>query len=360
MTFADLGASQKVDNMQLSPDGQMLAYVVSDNTTYPPAAPRIWLVFTREGSTPKKAAQGTVPIWSPDGKRLAFYSGKAGAVQLSVLNVETGAAQQVTNLPGGIDPDPYMRIVGYVYEAQLFSWSPDGRMIVFSSQAGAHSATPPSREPHAVAKPRAARETPLVLTSSTPPDLAISGVFSHGFGAGVSFAGWEKVSDSASAPRINQLFVVDLASKTTKQLTKDEGGYFNPTWSPDGKEIVSSSTKGIAHPMFDSPTSAICAIDVASGVKRALVTTPGGDKRLPLYSPDGKRIAYLAGGYAGRQAVFVVASQGGTPVQVGESSTVTFIHLDGFRTASPLWCSSRMVFRNRPFLCPWRRQKSGN
>jgi dipeptidyl aminopeptidase/acylaminoacyl peptidase len=183
----------------------------------------------------------------------------------------------------------------------------------------AKSATPAKPKLEATANPHSSAEIPLVLTNSTPPEMAISGVFTHGFGGNVSYAGWEKASDSASAPRINQLFIVDIVAKTTKQLTKDEGGYFNPAWAPDGKVIISSTTEGVEHPMFDSPTSAVVAIDAATGTKRDLVTTPGGDKCLPVFSPDGTKIAYLAGGYTGRQVLYVVPAQGGTPVQVGKN-----------------------------------------
>src|ERR1043166_2264754 len=90
VTFSDLGTFNQVDNMQLSPDGKALAYVVSDNKTYPATDSQLWVVATKEGSTPKKIAQGTVPIWSPDSRRLAYYSGQPGNFQLWVLDVGTG------------------------------------------------------------------------------------------------------------------------------------------------------------------------------------------------------------------------------------------------------------------------------
>jgi acylaminoacyl-peptidase len=55
---------------------------------------------------------------------------------------------------------------------------------------------------------------------------------------------------------------------------------------------------------------------VASGAKRAVVTTAGGDKRLPKWSPDCRQIAYLAGGYSGRQALYVVPRDGGTAIRI--------------------------------------------
>jgi dipeptidyl aminopeptidase/acylaminoacyl peptidase len=323
VTFTDLGTFGQVDNMQLSPDGRALAYVVSDNTSYPHTTPQLWIVSTREGSAPKRVAQGTVPIWSPDSKRLAYYSGAPGAFQLWLLDVATGKTEQITSLSGGIDPDPFTRIVGYPYEAQLFSWCPDAIKLVFASQVVAHPAKEQTPKTTSGTEPQNGPEIPLVLTTSTAPEQAISGVFSHGFAGEVYWASWENPDAKAGANSppvhgINQLFIVDVRTKTIRRLTNDELEYFNPDWSPDGKEIVASSTPGSSPIVFAAKDSTISAIDAASGAKRPLVTANGGDARLPQWSPDGKRVAYLAGGYSGRQALYVVPRQGGTPVQVAD------------------------------------------
>ena len=322
VTFADLGTFKQVDNMQLSPDGRALTYVVSDNTTYPHTAPQLWIVSTKEGSTPKRVAQGTVSTWSPDSTRVAYYSGAPGAFQLWLFNVTTGKTEQITSLSGGIDPDPFTRIVGYPFEAQLFSWSPDGAKLVFASQVVSHPAENKKPKTTSDTKPLNA-ETPLVLTTSSDPDLAINGVFSHGFAGEVYWASWEKPdskpgTDSAPVHRINQLFIVDVGTKTTRRLTNDELGYFNPDWSPDGKEILASSTAGISPTVFAAKDSTIYTIDAASGAKRPLVSTSGGDARLPRWSPHGTRVAYLAGGYSGRQWLYGVPRQGGTPVRIAD------------------------------------------
>lgn len=321
VTFADLGTFKEVDNMQLAPDGRWLAYVVSDNTIYPHTGSQLWIVSTNEGSTPKRVGQGTVPTWSADSRRLAYYSGEPGNFQLWVLDASTGKAEQITNMPDGIDPDPFTRIVGYPYEAQLFSWSPDSTKIVFASQVNVQSAEQQKPKQPSNPEPKSDSEAPLVLTSSTPPDLAISGVFSHGFSGEVYWASWEKPKSkdethSAPVQRINQLFIVDVTSTTTRRLTNGNIGYFNPDWSPDGKEIVVGSTAGISPTVFLAQDSPIYVIDAASGAKHPLVTPPGGDARLPSWSPDGKRVAYLAGGYSGRQAVYAVPRGGRTPARI--------------------------------------------
>lgn len=68
--------------------------------------------------------------------------------------------------------------------------------------------------------------------------------------------------------------------------------------------------------VFVAKDSPIYAIDVASGAKRPVVTTAGGDKRLPKWSPDCQQVACLAGGYSGRQALYVVPRNGGTAIRI--------------------------------------------
>ncbi len=321
VTFADLGTFNQVDNMQLSPDGTELAYVVSDNTTYPATDSQVWVVATKEGSVPKRIAQGTVPIWSPDSRLLAYYSGAPGDFQFWVFDARTGKTEQITHLPGGIDPDPFTRIVGYPYEAQLFSWCPDGNKVVFASQVAAHLPQSDTPQKTSSEEPQNETDKPLVLTASTPPELAISGIFLHGFGGEVFWASWEKPESKTKAnsppiQRINQLFVVDIRSKAMRQLTNGEVGYFNPDWSPDGKEIAAASTGAVSPTVFVAKDSPIYAIDAVTGEKRPFVIAGGGDKRLPKWSPDGRQVAYLAGGYSGRQALYLVRRDGGTPIRV--------------------------------------------
>jgi len=64
----------------------------------------------------------TFPQFSPDGKRVAFYSNRGGSLQIWTANRDGSQMQQLTSLPGPITASP--------------RWSPDGRQIVFDSNTG--------------------------------------------------------------------------------------------------------------------------------------------------------------------------------------------------------------------------------
>jgi dipeptidyl aminopeptidase/acylaminoacyl peptidase len=318
VTVEDQQSLRESFYMQLSPDGKMLVYVLGTDYFIGEDKGEIWLVETKAGSAPRKLLEGTVPMWSPDSKQLAYYSTRSGSLQLWVMDLASGRTTQVTNLAKGIDPDPYTNYGGFSYAALRYSWSPDGMKIVFASQVALENhVTREEHEHRDDSPPNAKAGRPLVLTSTTPAEWTLQGVFRYDLGPHRVGSSQVGPGDVLSLPpqRFNQLFVVDLASKKVDQVTKDEQIYFNPDWSPDGRQIVCASSDGHSLLGQGPGTTNIYAIELRTGIKRSL-TTGEGDKRLPFWSPDGRWVAFMGGEYLGAHSVFVVPSQGGSVVNV--------------------------------------------
>jgi dipeptidyl aminopeptidase/acylaminoacyl peptidase len=308
VTIRDLQTIKWADYVQLSPSGDRLAYV---------AGGAIWLVGTTRGSIPHEFVKGAFPEWSPDGKRIAYYSDQAGTFQLWICDIETGRREQVTNLKGGINPDPWTRLVGWIYDPFRYSWSPDGNKLVFASQVPLAQQNSLRRSQGSTLNAANPTGTPLILTTDTPPDWTLHGIFSRGF-ARRQFVNGKLTqselnpSESPAPLTANQLFVVDIREKLVEQLTTDGAGYFDPDWSPDGSSIICASNEGTSLVGFGSGTTNIYLVDISSRRKKA-VTTGSGNKSLPLWSSDGKWVAYVGAENFGRQSIYIVSTNGGTP-----------------------------------------------
>jgi Tol biopolymer transport system component len=109
-----------------SPDGRTLAFFAYRDGGYD-----LWAV-NPDGSGQRKLTWGTFddrePIWSHDGTRIAFSSDRGSALgsdyNLFVLDTRSGAITQVTTMPG---------------EDFMPTWSPDDREIAFASSRDAYN-----------------------------------------------------------------------------------------------------------------------------------------------------------------------------------------------------------------------------
>jgi Tol biopolymer transport system component len=118
-TFMDM---ESVSNPAISPDGKQIVFTRSwVDKVKDERVSNLWIVDI-DGSRTRELTSGTwrdsQPVWSPDGKRIAFLSDRDGTNQLHVLWVDTREASQLTHLeqaPGGIN------------------WSPDGKWIAFTA-----------------------------------------------------------------------------------------------------------------------------------------------------------------------------------------------------------------------------------
>ena len=112
------------------------------------------------------------------------------------------------------------------------------------------------------------------------------------------------------------LFVMGSTGESVKRLA--DFGY-NPSWSPDGREIV-VSTASWSEVASRSGTGELWAIDVSSGARRR-IETPG-DAVQPRWSPHGQRIAYWGLSIGGQRDVFTIAAAGGGAVAVTTDAAI--------------------------------------
>jgi dipeptidyl aminopeptidase/acylaminoacyl peptidase len=154
ITEKDLFEFVWITNPQVSPDGSRVAFTrvnVDDKRTGYENS--IWIVSTDGKEAPIQMTNGKhdgQPRWSPDGKFLVFMrggekddSGKPKPSQLALLSLSGGEARILTDLPKG---------------ASSPVWSPDGKRIAFVSDTtpedmkkAEHKKDPAKKDDHAPA-----------------------------------------------------------------------------------------------------------------------------------------------------------------------------------------------------------------
>jgi Tol biopolymer transport system component len=118
------------------------------------------------------------------------------------------------------------------------------------------------------------------------------------------------------------IFLMGATGESVRRLT-DFG--FNPSWSPDGREIV-VGTESAFDPSSRFSYSQIFRIKLATQARRSLNVQDGVQ---PSWSPHGWRIAFWGVTEPGaRRAIWTIPAEGGTPVPVVD---------DAYYNWSPVW-----------------------
>jgi len=101
---------------------------------------------------------------------------------------------------------------------------------------------------------------------------------------------------SAMKDGVSDLFVYNLTDSTLTQLTNDEFADLHPSWSPDGRTVAFASdrfTTSLDELRFGAVRVAL--LDVATKIVRPLTASVDGGKQIsPQWTPDGKALYYVA------------------------------------------------------------------
>ncbi len=103
--------------IRLAPEGQRIAFAVTDKQSIA----NIWMLPTLDAKEPRQLTfdkeSADFPMWSPDGKWLAFRLRRGSDTQIGMISADGGEVTQLTSGPG---------------ENWLPSWSPDSSKIAFA------------------------------------------------------------------------------------------------------------------------------------------------------------------------------------------------------------------------------------
>jgi dipeptidyl aminopeptidase/acylaminoacyl peptidase len=241
-------------NPQISPDGSQVVYTRrwtdKINDKY---ESDVWVV-NADGSRNRFLLKGSSPIWSPDGRRIAYVApGQPAGAQIFVKWMDT--------------PDAGTQITALERAPANIAWSPDGKRIAFNSIVTAKSAmrvTLPQRPEGAkwVEAPR-----------------AIDRLNYRSDGSGFRQEGFMHV------------FAVSDTGGVARQLTDGDFNHNAPEWMNDSNTIVFSAVRK-PEAEYVRFGSEIYSLNIPTG-KIVQLTDRDGQDSEPTVSPDGKLIAYV-------------------------------------------------------------------
>ncbi len=235
----------RIGDIGLSPDGQQVAYTTSEVVSTAKGKERNYFLFLQNnaGKTMQiiKSEHVALPVWSSDGKRVAFLENKDKEQAIKIYNLANNQTQTLVSLTDR--------------NISAFKFSPDGSKIAFV----ADTEKKPVRKDHNAIDVEHDYKNARIYLVGTTGNATITPL----------------TSDQIS---IAQFFIPSL-----------DGGF---DWSPDGKTIAYSYQERAGSDFIYRIKTKIALINLDNKKITELPYTADHAGGQPVFSPDGKWVAF--------------------------------------------------------------------
>jgi len=338
--IADLYRVAAPSRPALSPDGSRVVFAVRRTDLAAGASwSNIWSVG-RDGSSARALTSlrkdDTGPVFTPDGKSIVFSSNRSGSAQIWMLPIAGGDARQMTNFEPGLS-DPVLSPDGKWIAASTELWPECGLDVdcherIRTGLEGGKTKVRTGDEllyRHWTSWPQGKRacvvlvdaHSGAVVRALTPMDFDAP-TFQVGGGRGYAFAPdsselcFVQNRDAKQAESTNaDLWAVPLTGGEPRCLTPANDGWDGaPLFSPDGRWIAYASQ---ATPGYESDLRRLTLYERATGAVRHLTDHANFDDMVDdfRWSADSRSLVFQAE-REGRTPLFEIGIDGGTPREV--------------------------------------------
>jgi dipeptidyl aminopeptidase/acylaminoacyl peptidase len=270
-TFEEMMKLKRIGEPEVSPDGKWVLFSVGEiDLEANSRTSHVWIVPTAGGQEREIIAgqDATRPRWAPDGKRFAFLSYKSGASQVWIADFDSSAGT-ATGL---------RMFTSIATQARSELWSPDGKSVFFVSnvypECMSEACNEEKIEGAANSKVKAMLFTRLLYRHLS---AFAEGMRSHIFAIPLDACRGATV-DGCPAGAVRDLTPGDYDVQDDYAL------------SPDGQEICYTSNHDKNEAA--STNNDLWVVPITGGPAKNITANNPASDSTPLYSPDGKYIAY--------------------------------------------------------------------
>lgn len=220
----------------ISPDGLQIAFAFQGNVFVVPAAGGVARLLVGNGH------HSFAPVWSADGRRIAYASDVHGNFDVFVVDAQGGPSRRLTTHSAAELP---------------LSFTPDGKEVLFSAQRmdGRANLLFPSKSAGELYKASVDGGKRPLQIFSTP---AMAGQF-NGAGTQLVYEDWKGYESAWRkhhiSPVARDIWLYDATTGRHRQLTGFGGEDRNPVWSPDEQAVYYLSEKSGSFNVWKMPLS---------------------------------------------------------------------------------------------------------
>ena len=305
MKVTDMLKIKTVGGIALSKDGSKAAFTLTaiepegDSKLEYKYVTQIWMVNTDGTSSPKQLTgkeNSSQPVFSPDGKQIAFVRQADGRGQIFLLSLDGGEAIQLTK---------------FKYGAGSPRWSPDGKQLLFSAGIPLRELLKDTMLNSKKDAPKWPYERPgfdknenlKVSTAKADPDGSIEEARAYlesnvtdRKARVVNKLNFQDETDVNPDMSFTHFFITNVKQDAKPwPVTKGFYRFNSASFTPDGKQIIiSGDVDSLQHP-DRSLESSIYMVNTDGTNLHRLLGDEGKNFNSPSLSPSGKWLAFQYG-----------------------------------------------------------------